>query len=105
MYADIRLRKERLQLCLSFDIILHEKILAIEHSIREIVDPVAQNNGERSGTQHQIEFDVAVSVDKVIDIGRRCQLIFGIKAKMFFILAHIIGFFTVYTLHTDVFVH
>lgn len=77
------------RLCFSFDVILQEKVLTVEHGIGELTDPVAQNQHPAVPVQHQIELNVTMAKDKVVDIGVRLQIFLGIHHQIFLILAHI----------------
>ena len=45
--------------------------------------------------QHQSQFDVTVSVDKVINIRMAFQILFGVEYQEFFVFTHILGLFAV----------
>ena len=72
---------EKLKLGLSFNIVLKKQVLTIEHSIREEVDPVPQDKYSRRSTQHQVKFDMAMTVNKEVNIRMTFQVFLGISTR------------------------
>ena len=75
----------------SFDKLFQEKVLAIEHGIREVGNPIPQDKHTRSAAQHQVEHDVPMPEDEEIDIRVRLQVFLGeghqILARLALVLA------------------
>ena len=87
-----------LQLALPFDELLHEHVLAIEHGIREVMNPIAEDENARRPAQHQVEHDMTMPIDEEIDVGMRLQIILGVEHKRFFMLAHVLRLTTILAL-------
>ena len=51
----------------SFDKLFQEKVLAIEHGIREVGNPIPQDKHTRSAAQHQVEHDMPVTEHEIIN--------------------------------------
>lgn len=79
----------------------HEGI-AIENGIGKLRNPVAQYRNARSGTEHQIEHDVAMAEDKIIDVRVYLQIVLGKKYERLLVFAHVVGFFSIDSLHATV---
>ena len=66
-----------LGLALAFDKGIEEKVLAIEHGIGELRNPVTENKHPTGALEHQVEFNVAMTEDEEVDVGVRAEIILG----------------------------
>ena len=91
-----------LQFGFPFDKLFQKQVLAVEYGIGEIVYPVAEDKDAGGGTQHQIQFDVPMTVDEEVYIRMVLQILFGIQYKMLVVFAHVVGLFPVYSFQAAV---
>ena len=80
-----------LGLCFALKVILHAQVFTVKHSIGAQVGPLAHDEQARVASQHKIELDMTVTVDKIIDVGMRLQVLLGISNERLVVLAHIAG--------------
>ena len=78
-------------MCLSLDKVLHAQLLTIKHGIGAEVYPLAQDEQAGLTREHEVKFDVTMTVDEIIDVGVRLQIFLGIDDKRLILLAHISG--------------
>ena len=87
-----------LRFALPLDILRHQQMLTIPDDVAEVGYPVAEDNHAGFLCQLEIDLDVAMAVDKVVDIGVILDILLGEEHKMFSVFAHISRFFVVWTL-------
>ena len=56
------------RLAFALDVLFEEHVFAIEYGVGELPYPVAENHHACLLAQHQVQFDVPVSVDEVVDV-------------------------------------
>lgn len=86
----------------AFDILLHEHVLAIKDGIGKLPYPVAQDQHAGLATQRQVEFNVSVSVDKIVYVGMRLHVFVGKLHQIFLVLPKIRRLFAIGSLQTTV---
>ena len=65
-------------------------------------DPVTQDNHTRFLRQLKIDFDVAMAIDEIVDIGVILDVLLGEAHEIFAVLTHIRQFLTIRTLQATV---
>lgn len=60
--------KDSLGFTFPFHIVFHVEMFAIEHGVGELMNPVAEHEEACLVAQRQVEFDMAVSENKEVDI-------------------------------------
>ena len=92
-----------LHLAVALNIVLHKHTFSIENGVRELPDPVAEDEKACGAGQHKVEFDVAMAKEEVVYVLMCLEVIFGKKHEMLFVLAHIRRLFASFSLETGVF--
>ena len=88
------------KLAFTFYVLFQEHILTIEDGIREFMNPIAYDEDAGGAAQHQVEHNVAMSINEEVDVGMRFQIILGVEHQRFLVLAHIFRLATILALHT-----
>lgn len=82
----------------SFDVFAEEDVLSVVDGVGELANPVTENHHAGAFGELEVEFDVAVAVEKEVDVGVAADVLFGVEHEVLAVLAHVCGFF-----HTGVF--
>ena len=91
-----------LRLALALHIFLKEHVLAVEHGICELRNPVAENHDACLLREEEVELDVPVAEHEVVDVRVGLHVLLGIEHQMFAVLAHVGRLFAVGTLQSGV---
>lgn len=75
-------------------------MLAVPDYVGELPNPVADNHHTAFAGEHQVEFDVTVSVDEIVDVGMLLHVFLGVEHQVFLVFSHIGRFFAVGPLQT-----
>ena len=77
-------------------------MLAVEHRIRELRNPIAQNHHTRLAREDEVEFDVAVAIYEVVYVGMGLHVLLGVQHEVLALLAHVGRFHSVDALQARV---
>ena len=83
-----------LRFTLALDVLRHQQVVSVVDDISEVADPVAEDNHPCLFRQLEVEFDMAMAIDEVVDVGVILDVSLGIEHQMFAVLSHI-GLFLV----------
>ena len=64
-------------------------MLAVEHRIRELRNPIAEYHHTRLAREDEVEFDVAVAIHEVVYVGMGLHVLLGVKHEVLALLAHV----------------
>ena len=92
-----------LRICFALNILFKEEVLAIKHGIGKLRNPVAQDQHAAFLREHEVELDMAVAIDKEVDVGMTLHILFCEEHQVLLIFAHKRWFRAIYTLHAAVF--
>ena len=92
----------KLGLTLALNKGIEEKVLAIEHGIGELRNPVAEDKHPTGALEHQVELNVAMAEDEEVDVGVRAEVVLGKDDEFLAVLTLIGRFLAVFAFHTTV---
>lgn len=102
-YECILLRRiSCLRLALALHILLKEHVLAVEHGVGELRDPVAENHHACLLREEKVELYVSVSEHEVVDIVVCLHVLLRKEHEVLAVLTHVRRFLAVGTLQTRV---
>ena len=92
----------KLGLTLALNKGIEEKVLAIEHGIGELRNPVAEDKHPTGALEHQVELNVAMAEDEEVDVGVRAEVVLGKDDEFLAVLALIGRLLAVFAFHATV---
>ena len=64
-------------------------MLAVEDGIGELRDPIAENQHSCLAVERQLQFYMAMTIDKIVDVGMRLHILLCPQHQILFVLTHI----------------
>ena len=86
------------RLAFALYVLFEEHVLAVEHCVGELRNPIAQYHHARLAREDEVEFDVAVAIHEVVDVGMGLHVLLGVQYEVLALLAHIGRFHAIDTL-------
>ena len=71
----------------------------VVYHIGELPYPVAQNHHTHLAREHEVEFDMTMTIHEIVDVGMGLHILLGVSYEIFLVLAHIWRLLAVGTLH------
>ena len=78
-----------LRFTLALDVLRHQQVVSVVDDISEVADPVAEDNHPCLFRQLEVEFDMAMAIDEVVDIGMILDIFLRIEHEMLTVFSHV----------------